>query len=517
MDQVSKIAPTTEIFESPIFGKKALKVISAWRDCVEVGFPDEVSLPFGGADLPFVFGLKLERTPIQLLDANDYQRKLKAIKKYTNTDIHCVKGKLVLEPLGEVELITAINLVLQAFSEIVDPESAKPVLWGLQLRNFNKDEAVMTGVPIHIKYLRTNMKAQRVIDLSRLFRLMCGFDPSLIFGAKGRYSSEQECVFLNDGNHGTIACVLHGVLTPPVGFSAKESPWIDNNQFIACGLDVLPLTHYDLWKNQVNRAVSMKEHGREIKPEDLAAYNLNRVLVNCGVKLVPEAITNPGPKKCNQTANLQKHFANYCQDEYKNRRLFEAALKTVVYAWPGSAVDHAPVWGLIELYRCQPIKAINDNLIINVSRVLAEKWGSAKQVWDEVNRQIQLQYPRKDKQTKKISVWKDHRFTQTGNRGLMIGAAIFTLINNREEWMRTQPGKNKGIDLKLVPVTNKEGQTFEMDLPYTSKTCTKNFTVFKATETKTGYIDFTIESNVEREADEEESFMTRVDAFDNAA
>lgn len=34
MDQVSKIAPTTEIFESPIFGKKALKVISAWRDCV---------------------------------------------------------------------------------------------------------------------------------------------------------------------------------------------------------------------------------------------------------------------------------------------------------------------------------------------------------------------------------------------------------------------------------------------------------------------------------------------------
>jgi hypothetical protein len=516
MKQSSKIATTNGIFGSPIFGEKALKVITAWRECIEVGFPEEVSAPFGGDDLPFVFGPRTQRTPIQLLDANDYQRKLKAIKKYTNTDIHCVKGKLVLEPLGEVELITAINLVLQAFSEIIDSETNQPVLWGLQLRDFDKDEAVMTGVPTHIKYLRTNMKAQRVIDLPRLFRLMCGFDPSLIFGAKGRYSSEQECVFLNDGNHGTITCVLHGVLTPPVGFSAKESPWIDNNQFIACGLDVLPLTHYDLWKNQVNRAVSMKEHGHEIKPEDLAAYNLNRVLSNCGVKLVPEAITNPGPKQCNQTANLQKHFSDHCQDEYENRRLLEAALKTVVYAWPGSAVDHAPVWGLIELYRCQPAKAINDNLIISVSRVLAEKWGSAKQVWDEVNKQIQLQYPKKDKQTKRISAWKDHRFTQTGNRGLMIGAAILTLLNNREEWIRSEPGKNKGFDLKLVSVTNKEGQMFEMDLPYTSKICTKNFTVFTATETKPSYISPTMDAFLESEEDEEEQFLAQVDDFENA-
>jgi hypothetical protein len=260
----------------------------------------------------------------------------------------------------------------------------------------------------------------------------------------------------------------------------------------------------------------MKEHGHEIKPEDLAAYNLNRVLSNCGVKLVPEAITNPGPKQCNQTANMQKHFTDHCQDEYENRRLFEAALKTVVYAWPGSSVDHAPVWGLIELYRCQPPKAINDNLIISVSRVLAEKWGSAKQVWDEVNKQIQLQYPKKDKQTKRISAWKDHRFTQTGNRGLMIGAAILTLLNNREEWIRSEPGKNKGFDLKLVSVTNKEGQMFEMDLPYTSKICTKNFTVFTATETKPSYISPTMDAFLESEEDEEEQFLAQVDDFENA-
>lgn len=510
MKQTETAIATGNLFNSPLLGDSARAVITAWRSSLQIGFPDEVSIPFGGVDLPFVFGPKNQRTAIQLLDANDYQRKKKAIERYTNTDIHCIKGKLVLEALGEVELMTAINLVLQAFSEIIDLETKQPVLWGLQLRNFDKDEAVMSGIPVHIKYLKTNMKAQRVIDLARIFRLLCNFDSSLVFGAKGRFSSDTESVYLNDGNHGTIAVVLHGVLTPPVGFSAKESPWIDQNQFLACGLDVLPLTHYDLYKNQVNRAVAMKQNGHEIKPEDLAAYNLSRVLANCGVKLVPEAVDAPGPKQCNQTANIQKHFSDHCKDEYDLRRLFEAALKTVVYAWPGSSVDHAPVWGLIELYRNQPAKSLNDNLIISVARVLGEKWGSAKQVWPEVNRQIGLQYPKGSK-SKGFSGWKDHRFAATGNRGLMIGSAIYTLLNNREAWVRNEPGRNKGFDLKLNSIVSTGKQSFEMDMPYTSKACTSNFTVFVPTEiSPKGVV------NLPEIDDGEEYFSLAMDEFDNA-
>jgi len=512
MKQTAIANAAGNLFNSPLLGDSARDVITAWRTSLQLGFPDEVSIPFGGVDLPFVFGPKNQRTAIQLLDANDYQRKKKAIERYTNTDIHCIKGKLVLEALGEVELMTAINLVLQAFSEIIDPDSKQPVLWGLQLRNFDKDEAVMSGIPVHIKYLKTNMKAQRVIDLARIFRLLCNFDSSLVFGAKGRFSSDTESVYLNDGNHGTITVVLHGVLTPPVGFSAKESPWIGQNQFIACGLDVLPLTHYDLHKNQVNRAVAMKQHGHEIKPEDLAAYNLNRVLSNCGVKLVPEAVDNPGPKQCNQTANMQKHFSDYCKDEYDNRKLFELALKTIVYAWPGAAIDHAPLWGLIELYRNQPAKSLNDNLVISVARVLSEKWGSAKQVWNEVNKQIGIQYPKGTK-AKGFTAWKDHRFTATGNRGLMIGAAIYTLLNNREAWIRSEPGRNKGFDLKLSPIVSTGNQTFEMDMPYTSKTCTKNFTAFVPTEViPTGVASV---ASVDTEDDDVELELS-IDEFDSA-
>ena len=509
MKQTVISSSISELFNSPLLGESAKEVISAWRAAIKLGLPDKITHMFGGETLESVFGPVGSRTPIQLLDADDYKRKMDAIKKFTNPNLYCIKGNLVLESLGEVELITALELVLNAFTQIRDPETNNPVLWGLQLRTFDKNESVMSGIPVNIKYLKTNMKAQRTISLTRLFRLMCNFDSSLVFGAKGRFSSKELKVYLNDGNHGTLACILHGVLTPPVGFSVKESPWIDNNQFIACGLDVLPLTHYDLHKNQVNRAILMKEYGHEIKPEDLASYNLHKVLTNCGITLVPEAVTNPNPRHCNQTAHMKRHFSNYCKDEYENRKLFETALRTVAFAWPGSAVDHAPVWGLIEFYRCQPIKSLTDNLVISVAEVLREKWASPNVVWPEVNKQIQAQYPKSTKKVKN-TMWKDHRFTSTNNRGLMIAAAILTLINNREAWIRNQPGRNKGFDLKLNQITDIHGQLFEMDMPYISKHCTQNFSTFVPTEhlykaDEIGDTDTSNEAELSRQIDEFEN------------
>jgi hypothetical protein len=147
-------------------------------------------------------------------------------------------------------------------------------------------------------------------------------------------------------------------------------------------------------------------------------------------------------------------------------------------AWPGSAVDHAPVWGLIELLNCQNKKDRTDSMMVAIAEILSEKWTSAGRVWPEVNGQIKAQFPQKD--GGRYTQWKDHRYTNTGNRGLMIGAAIKTLIENHEAWVRSQPGRKKGFDLKLNPVTSAGGQLFEMDMPYTGSDCTKNFSRFTA-------------------------------------
>jgi hypothetical protein len=492
-------------------GTTAQQVIDTWRSSVEYGFPEEITDAFG-EDLAFIFGPKETRIPVSQLPQEDYDRKMDIIKRAKIPALHVNKGKLILEHMGAVDFITAFIQVLRSFQKIIDPETGKNVLYGLQLSKFDLDEAVMSGIPVHVKFIKLNMKAQREIDLVREFKLICNFDSSLVFGAKGRFSSVENKVYINDGNHGTTCLVFHGVLTPPVGFSLKELSYIDFNQFIACNGDVLPITDYDIHKNRVNRAKAMLEAGLPIKKEDEASYFLDKVLTNCDVTLIANA-ADPGPGESNLTSQFQKHFKTYCKNEYKNREVFEKALKIVRQAWPGGSVDHAPVWGLIELLNSQNSKARTDATMVAIAEILAEKWASSQRVWVEVNSQLKAQFPQKEKG--KYTQWKDHRYTNTGNRGLMIAAAIKTLIENHEAWVRSQPGRKKGFNLKLDPVVSSGGQLFEMDMPYTSTECVKNFSTFKPSAIDTTVITSNISTDTSVE-DDDEDLALAMDEFDNA-
>ena len=503
--KIKSPAPTANL------GTTAQQVIDTWRSSIEYGFPEEITDAFG-EDLAFIFGPKESRIPVSQLPQEDYDRKMDIIKRAKIPALHVNKGKLILEHMGAVDFITAFTQVLRSFQKIIDPETGKNVLYGLQLGAFNLDEAVMSGIPVHVRFLKLNMKAQREIALDRIFKLLCNFDSSLVFGAKGRFSSVENKVYGNDGNHGTVALVFHGVLTPPVGFSLKELSYIDFNQFIACNGDVLPITDYDIHKNRVNRAKEMLQAGMPIKKEDEPSYFLDKVLTNCDVTLVANA-ADPGPGESNLTSQFQKHFKTYCKNEYKNREVFEKALKIVRQAWPGGSVDHAPVWGLIELLNSQNSKARTDATMVAIAEILAEKWASSQRVWVEVNSQLKAQFPQKEKG--KYTAWKDHRYTNTGNRGLMIAAAIKTLIENHEAWIRSQPGRKKGFNLKLDPVVSNGGQLFEMDMPYTSSECVKNFSTFKPSAIDTSAVTSNISADSSVE-DEEEDLALAMDEFDNA-
>jgi hypothetical protein len=489
-------------------GATAQQVIDTWRSSIEFGFPEEITDAFG-EDLAFIFGPKENRIPVSQLPQEDYDRKMDIIKRAKIPALHVNKGKLILEHMGAVDFITAFTQVLRSFQKIIDPETGKNVLYGLQLTSFNLDEAVMSGIPVHVRFLKLNMKAQREIALDRIFKLLCNFDSSLVFGAKGRFSSVENKVYGNDGNHGTVALVFHGVLTPPVGFSLKELSYIDFNQFIACNGDVLPITDYDIHKNRVNRAKEMLAAGMPIKKEDEASYYLDKVLANCDVTLIANA-ADPGPGESNLTSQFQKHFKTYCKNEYKNREVFEKALKIVRQAWPGGSVDHAPVWGLIELLNSQNSKSRTDATMVAIAEILAEKWASSQRVWVEVNAQLKAQFPQKEKS--KYTQWKDHRYTNTGNRGLMIAAAIKTLCENHEAWVRSQPGRKKGFNLKFDPVTSSGGQLFEMDMPYTSTECVKNFSTFKPSAMPVTNGNFGTCAFEE----EEDELALSIDEFDNA-
>jgi hypothetical protein len=296
-----------------------------------------------------------------------------------------------------------------------------------------------------------------------MFEIAMNFDSSLVFGAKGRYAADEERVFLNDGMQGSMALALHGVKTLIVGFSMKDMPYIDFNQFLACNADVVPITDYDFVKVRNNRARAMLQAGLDVKLEDQPAYNLMRVFDNVNIKTVPESAT-PGAGETKHTAHMQKHFKEFCKDNYSNRFAFEMALKCVRNAWHFSAIDHAPVWGLTELFSQMPKKSVTDDLLIKIGQVMSERWSSSGKVWTDVLKAIRSQYPEKTK-SGKYTEWKDHRFTSGANRGLMIAAAIKSLVDNREAHIQSQPGKQKGYDI-MLPMAEKGGLDFTIDMPY---------------------------------------------------
>ena len=119
------------------------------------------------------------------LEPEDYQRKLQLIKRATLPKLNVSKGALNLESMGTVDFVTAFKMALDALNAINDPETGKPVLYGVQLQSYNLDEAVMNGLAVDQSLVAMNMKAQRVIYLWRMFEIAMNFDSSLVFGAKG--------------------------------------------------------------------------------------------------------------------------------------------------------------------------------------------------------------------------------------------------------------------------------------------------------------------------------------------
>ena len=436
--------------------------VDNWKKSINFGYADSIKSAYG-EDLSIFFGPEEERTPIKFLEPEDYQRKLSLIKRATLPNLNVSKGALNLESMGTVDFITAFKMALDAMHSIIDPETGKPVLYGVQLQSYNLDEAVMNGLAVDQSLVAMNMKAQRVIYLWRMFEIAMNFDSSLVFGAKGRYAADEERVFLNDGMQGSMALALHGVKTLIVGFSMKDMPYIDFNQFLACNADVVPITDYDFVKVRNNRARAMLQAGLDVKLEDQPAYNLMRVFDNVNITPVPESAT-PGAGETKHTAHMQKHFKEFCKDNYSNRFAFEMALKCVRNAWHFTAIDHAPVWGLTELFTQMPKKAVTDDLLIKIGQVMSERWSSSSRVWTDVLKGIRTQYPEKTK-SGKYTEWKDHRFTSGSNRGLMIAAAIKSLIDNREAHIQLQPGKQKGYDLS-IPTITKGGSDFTIDVPY---------------------------------------------------
>jgi hypothetical protein len=469
------------------FGLDVANSVAHWRNTMKFGYPSDIATAFGGVTLDHVFGPVSQRVPMSSLskNLNDYNRKKEAIRKYKSANGEISNGKLHIENLVLVDINTVFKLVIRAFNEIIDPVTGKGVLYGYQLKSYDLNNAAIAGTPYDSKFIMINMAVQRDPSLLRIFKLLVDFDSSLSLGGTGHVSIEEERVYCNDGQHGALTLLFHGVLTIPMIVTYMNTSYMGFNQFIARNHDVLPISIYDTHKVLVNRAKEFVANGLTIKCQDLASYNLDRVFSDCNVRLVHEDVS-PKPGETNSTAQFQKHFKNYCNSMYENREIFELAIKITRQAWRTSPLMHEPVWGLIELLSKQPAAVIkHPEFLISVSEILALKWNSANAVWKDVNSQIKKQYPIKERNPlsnlDEYTEYKDHRYTNSGNRGLMIAAGIKSVVDNYEAWAQQNPELGLSYNLVLAPVTNSGGQFFEIDIPFKSQAMKNSFTMFKPT------------------------------------
>lgn len=492
---------------TPIISTHFQSLIDLWKKDLRYGYPVEIQNEYGGSEMSIFFGPKEDRKPIQYFSSHqqEYEKLCKVIRSYSDPGNHIYNGKIILPENTRIPMVDLVRRVFSAFSNIVNPATKNSIFYGIQLNTYNIEESVLGGFLLDYKQIMVNISAQRETDLVRIFTLACNFDSSLVYGAKGRLSRSENKIYCNDGSHGTVALALHGVLTVPVSFSTKEHSSIDYNQFLACNFDVLLVTHYDVWKNQVARMIANLNDGIPVKVDDIPAYNLYLALKDAKVKLVAKGQT-PVAGECNVTQQLQRLFATYSGNQYQANNTFITALRLVRHAWPTHPIDFAVVWGLIEFFESQSRRVQSDpTTFTSLSSTLSTQWNKPKDVWKTVYKHIKKQYPVKE--NGKYTGWKDHRFNNSSNRGIMIAAAIKTLIENRDAWIKEQPGRNIGLNVKFEPIIH-EGRLFEMDMPYTTDRV-KSYTKFIPTVSE---FDIDIDHSVKIDID---YFNAAIDEFES--
>ena len=383
---------------------------------------------------------------------------VKAIRK-------CEAGKngmIDTSEWGVVSFITSLEKVVEFLSQCIDPETGNCVFAEYCLPDFNpkeiaqgfSDEGMTDWDDVWINY-----KAQRTINVLNIVKHLFRFDPRLVRGAFGRKEKSSGKKFINDGQHGTLLLGLVGSEKVPVAYVETDEESTDFDHFLAFNVDNYEAEDYDKHRNQVERSNRMVEEKGEqnILREDLEDFYVDKLFRNHNGHFVPKSRKNIGAGESHHIRAFLSYIDQYVPTdnrghyEIKNSAL-DHAIHIVRMAWPAHGVPHEPVWGLCELIQSQDKMSDREwvRWMQNVALVIKTKWpGGPDKVWPEINAVIQDQMPKKDPQ------WRDDPRIQTGNRGFMIGQAIYELVIEYDEKYQKSDGRPKGFGIPTNPIKQK--------------------------------------------------------------
>jgi hypothetical protein len=442
----------------------ALAYHKQWTSSIVLGYHPRIIKEFGDADLTDIFGPVGKRVSVRQLSEEEIESKVNAVRGFTHSDYYMEKGRLNLSSFGIINLIELQILKLRALKWIKDPLTDKPVLYGLQLDDYDLGVAFATGVPTNADICYVNVAdVQRPIDMVRQMEYYLGnFDSGSVTGIIGRVDSSQDGIIIDDGQQGSTLALDHRLLTLGVNFGVRQGVGEDARLLLLSNIYKNPMKPFEIYKNQVIVAkdTAINKGGEKyIATSDRAAYYLDKICSdtksNIRFKFEDSKIA---AGECNTVAQFLKLFKIYCQSEYASRFVFQSAIRVTKKAFPFKAITQECPWMGSELFKQMPRKDVTEELIEELSEILGKQFVNSHDVWKCTSKARDAQYPKDDD--------RNERYYGEVVKGPLMAAAIVDLCRNYTAYRRAQPGAKTVKELTLPDIVDAAGRPIVISMPF---------------------------------------------------
>lgn len=321
-----------------------------------------------GPDLFPVLGPQADRVPFSSFSLEEQQDRLDRIPVYVNT------RKLGKSP-------TLVDVVITCLNELVLMGPENPLL-GVELPCFDSlaDAAEKMNVPamnydptnLHdLQFLVKNAAKQRDVFLRHIFKdIIFRFNPGLVFPAIGRMTSKG-LLFVNDGQHRTLACIILGIQTVPISFVNSDDEYWDVAQYATINIHSLSSSEYDKYRIRVQRYLASKDAGYPIEPEDELSYELYDLFEDLEITVIEKSDKSQGSnaKVLSGIGNMMKYRVEYGRDYFTRATKINAQLfSTCIFHTANS-------WGLMEFFRQQTTPSLApEQLDYAIQNALRKVW-----------------------------------------------------------------------------------------------------------------------------------------------
>jgi hypothetical protein len=401
------------------------------------GYCKEITDEFG-KDLEFVLGPKNIRVPYDQISQKEVEERLENVNE-----------KLFIQTRNSKQ--TMLASLQQLLRHLQDTKA----LWGIDLPIMNF--MPMKGTKKHpIEMLWINYRSQRNIYARHIVQLIFKFDPYSVFNGIGRMTSDLRKLFINDGQHRTLACMIFGVRYIAVQYIISDDESVDIDQFCACNVDNLPSEAYDNYNNRKERCKAYLEAGKIPVREDKFMWDIGQWAERWNINI------------CRVGEDKGRRGISHMQDLFKSAQMgidvMDAAAAVLVTVYPNDEMKSANLVGLCELLSQQDPDWLEiaytdpDNFQLSpqleeLSRVLRLRFGIS---------QFQQNSGTYHSQCKEaINNWWKTKFNTNTNPS---GISSEVKVAHATFWVYEEFGDKK---YKMAMPRNKKGENYEVLASFT--------------------------------------------------